>query len=201
MSWQCKPPILLRFGFAFLNFFHGNIISHHVFLESNASVFVGISWPYPYTLAAFQRKKDKCPRRGTGTLWFDVVITSYVYQCCIFFKTDGLFAWVQACECYFLAKRRGKNVASLNLVCFQVGCGGWYRWSSFFSFLWSGILHHRGNFSDSWWSTIKTLKELTIKRSRFIWSIKFCQTSLLCRWFKRCYSYLSAHGSPSCLWN
>ena len=171
MSWQCKPPILLRFGFAFLNFFHGNIISHHVFLESNGGVFVWISWPYPYTFAAFQRKKGQMPEKGDGhaLIWrsHHLLCLSVLH---FFKKTDGLFAWVQACECYFLSKRRRKTVTSLNLVCFQVGFGEWYRWSSFFSFLWSGILHHRRNLSDSWWSTIKTLKELTIKRSRFMWS-------------------------------
>jgi len=143
----------------------------------------------------FSKKQGEMPEKGDGhaLIWrsHHLLCLSVLH----FFWTDGLFAWVQACECYFLAKRRRKTVASLNLVCFQVGCGGWYRWSSFFSFLWSGILHHRRNFSDSWWSTIKTLKELTIKRSRFMWSIKFCQTSLLCRWFKRCYSHLSTHAA------
>ena len=38
-----------------------------------------------------------------------------------FFLTDGLFAWVQVCEFYFLAKRRRKTVASLNLVLFRLG--------------------------------------------------------------------------------
>ena len=48
------------------NFFHDNIISHHVFLESNGSVFIWISWPYPYTFAAFQRKKGQMPEKGDG---------------------------------------------------------------------------------------------------------------------------------------
>ena len=38
-----------------------------------------------------------------------------------FFQLNGLFAWVQACECYFLAKRRRETVASLNLVLFRLG--------------------------------------------------------------------------------
>ena len=117
------------------------------------------------------------------------------------YLTDGLFAWIQACECYYLTIGWRKTVASLNLVCFQVGCVGWYRWSSFFSFFWSGILHHWRNFSDSWWTTIKTLKDKKTKRRHFMWSIIFCQTSLLWCWFNRCYPYLSAHSSPSCLWN
>lgn len=122
MSWQRKPPIVFRFGFAFLNFFHSNIISHHVFLESNGSVFIWISWPYPYTFAAFQRKKGQIPEKGDGHA---LISRSHHFLCLsvlhFFFLTDGLFAWVQACECYFLAKRRRETVSSLNLVLFRLG--------------------------------------------------------------------------------
>ena len=59
-----------------------------------------------------------------------------VISVAVFSFNHGLFAWVYACECYFLTKGRRKTVASLNLVCFRLGVADDIDGAcSFFSFI------------------------------------------------------------------